>query len=63
MKLKMFQHIRLKTGEEAVVIEIYDGGDYIVEIEMENGKYEQRDVTWEEVKSVFRSVEEPFVTA
>ena len=74
MKLEMFQSVRLKTGQRAVIVEIYNDGEaYEMDVTISEaiittdppilGKYETRTIYPNEISSIFTEVEEPFVTA
>ena len=64
MKLEMYQSVRLKTGERAVVIERYNDGEaYEVDIRLKDDRYEQRTVYPYEIASVFEEIERAFETA
>ena len=74
MKLDMFEVVRLKDGNEAVVVEIYNGGEaYEAEVIIQKadikanpphmGKREMRTIYPSDIKTVFERVEKPFVYA
>ena len=76
MKPEMFQPIRLKTGERAVIVEIYNDGEaYEVDVTISEaiinadppifGEYETRTITPSDIAAVFiiTETEKPFVTA
>jgi len=59
-KANKLQKIRLKSGEEAVVVEILnDGKDYRVEMLQGDRHHEQRTIPRADIKSVFESIETP----
>ncbi|MCL2619841.1 MAG: hypothetical protein FWD97_02750 [Defluviitaleaceae bacterium] len=54
------QSIRLKTGEEAVVTEIFnDGKSYNVQIPQKDGSYNQSEISHNDIKSIFERIETP----
>jgi len=61
MKLEMFTVVRLKTGQEATIVEIFKNGEgYMVDIPLNDGGYEQEVVSPSDIASVFERVEKPF---
>ena len=74
MKLEMFQSVRLKTGQRAVIVEIYNDGEaYEADVVIrqanikadppEYGKYETRTIYPDEITTVFTEVETAFTAA
>jgi len=64
VKLEMFQTVRLNTGREAVIVEIFNNGEgYVVDIPLENGTYDQKVIHPADIKSIFERVEKPFLAA
>jgi len=62
-QINKHQKIRLKTGEEAVVVEILNNGKgYRVEVPQGDAHYSQREISCSDIKSVFESIERPFTT-
>ena len=49
MKYNMFDRVLLKTGETAYIVEIYDNGDYEIEVIPSDKEYRLRTVKPEEI--------------
>jgi len=57
--IKQFQKIRLKTGEEAVIIEILEQDKFfLADIEKSDGEYETDEIRYEDIKSIFIETEQ-----
>ena len=74
MKLEIYQVVRLRDGNEATILEIFNDGEaYEADVVIrqadikadppEHGKYELRTIYPSDIKSIFERVEMPFVTA
>jgi len=74
MKLEILQTVRLKTGEEAVILEVYNDGEaYQAEIFVTEADYtvdppkspkiRLDTITPSDIQSIFESVEKPFTAA
>jgi len=62
--IAMKQSIRLTTGEEAIVMEIFNDGErYKVKMQQGDGNYDQREISRSDIKSVFERIETPFTPA
>jgi len=62
-QVNKLQKVRLKTGEEAVVVEILnDGKGYRVKVPQGDAYYSQREISSSDIKSVFESIETTFTT-
>jgi len=60
----MYQSVRLRTGERAVIIEIYNDGEaYEVDIRLEDESYEQRTVQPHEIIGIFEEIEREYAVA
>jgi hypothetical protein len=58
--LKLYDHIKLKTGKRAVIVEIWEAGvSYEADIEIELGEYETETIKHSDIESVFVEVETP----
>jgi len=53
-----YDKIRLKSGERASILEIFDDGDYLAEIISKNGEVRVDEIKKENIKAVIREVEE-----
>jgi hypothetical protein len=66
MNIKLYDKIRLKTGEIGRVVEILYNADmgrgYLVDVEEQDGEYRTDTVLDSEIKSVFFEVEKPVVS-
>ena len=73
MKLDMFQSVKLKTGQRAVIVEIYGGGEaYEADVTIREananadpvdcGKYETRTIYPHEIASIYTEIESPYAT-
>lgn len=62
--IKQYQRVKLKTGKDAVIVEILGNGEvYIADIEISEGDYETSTVYPKDIKSLYVEVEEPFIQA
>ena len=62
-KIAIKQRIRLKSGVEAIVVEIINEGErYKVDVPCGGGDFVQREISPNGIKSVFESIETPFET-
>ena len=60
----MYQHVRLKNGKRATIVEILEQGKaYIADIEVEEDDYETEQISHEDITSVFVEVEQPLEKA
>ena len=58
--IKQYDHITLKSGRHAVIVEIWEEGAwYEADIETELGEYETETIKHADIKSVFVEVEMP----
>jgi len=57
--IKQYDHIKLKTGKHAVVVEIWEQGvSYEADIEVEPGDFETKTIGHADIESVFVEVEQ-----
>jgi len=57
--IKQYDHIKLKTGKHAVVVEIWEQGVlYEADIEVEPGDFETKTIGHADIESVFVEVEQ-----
>ena len=62
--IKQYQKVRLKTGEEAVIVEILEQDKaFIADVEKGDGEYKTDEIRSEDIKSVFVEVETPLAEA
>ncbi|MCL2501074.1 MAG: hypothetical protein FWE90_12185 [Defluviitaleaceae bacterium] len=62
--IKLYQRIKLKSGKNAVIVEILGKGEaYIADIEISEGDYETETVYPKDIKSIYTEVEEPYIPA
>ena len=62
--IKQFQKVRLKTGEEAIIVEILEQNKaFLADVEKGVGEYETDEIRYEDIKSVFVETELPLETA
>jgi len=55
----IYQHVRLKSGKRATIVEILEQGKaYIADIEISAGDYETEQITHGDIASVFIEVEQ-----
>lgn len=60
--IKQYDHVKLKTGKRAVIVEIWkQGGTYEADIEIAPGKYETATIQHSDIESVFVEIEKPLV--
>jgi len=60
-KIAVKQRVRLKSGEEATVAEIINDGErYKVDVQCWGGDCIQREISCNDIKSVFENIETPF---
>ena len=60
--IKQYDHIKLKSGKHAVIVEIWEQGvSYEADIEVEPGHFETETIKHEDIKSVFVEVEQLIV--
>jgi predicted DNA-binding antitoxin AbrB/MazE fold protein len=58
--IKEFQKVRLKTGEEAVIVEILQKGRaFLADVKKADLEYETDEITADDIASVFVEVETP----
>ena len=58
--IKQYDHIILKSGNHAVIVEIWEEGvSYEADIEMELGEYKTETIKHADIKSVFVEIEMP----
>lgn len=58
--LKQYDHIKLKSGEHAVIVEIWEQGvSYEVDVEIGTGEYATKTISHTDIASVFVEVETP----
>jgi hypothetical protein len=50
--IEMRDVVKLKTGEEATILEIYEQGVYLVEIFYENGESDVVDIRREDIEKI-----------
>lgn len=57
--IKQFQKVRLKTGEEAVIVEILEENRvFLADVEKSEGDYETDEIHYDDIKSVFIETEQ-----
>ncbi|MCL2224349.1 MAG: hypothetical protein FWB96_05220 [Defluviitaleaceae bacterium] len=62
--IKQFQKVRLKSGKEAVIIEILEQGKaFLADVEISDGEYETDEIHSRDIQSVFEEVERVLVSA
>jgi len=60
--IKQYDHIKLKSGKHAVVVEIWEQGiSYEADIEMRPDEYVTQTIKHTDIESVFVEVETPLV--
>ena len=60
--IKQYDHIKLKSGKHAVVVEIWEQGvSYEADVEMSPGEYATQTIKHTDIESVFVEVETPLV--
>ena len=60
--INQYDHIRLKSGKHAVIVEIWEQGvSYEADIEVEPGDYETDTIKHTDIESVFVEVETPIM--
>ena len=60
----IYQHIRLKSGLRATIVEVLEQGKaYIADIEIAEGDFETEQIAQEDIASVFVEVEQPLEKA
>ena len=58
--LKQYDHIKLKNGKHAVIVEVWEPGvSYEADIEVETGDYQTETIKHTDIVSVFLEVETP----
>ncbi|MDR0293928.1 MAG: hypothetical protein LBH95_07240 [Oscillospiraceae bacterium] len=58
--IKQYDHIKLKSGKHAVIVEIWEQGvSYEADIEVAPGEYETKTIKHTDIESVFVEVETP----
>ena len=58
--IKQYDHIKLKSGKHAVIVEIWEQGvAYEADIETVPGEYETETIKYSDIESVFIEVETP----
>ncbi|MCL2633329.1 MAG: hypothetical protein FWD34_02320 [Oscillospiraceae bacterium] len=58
--IKQFDHIKLKSGKRAVIVEIWEQGvAYEADIEIAINEYETKTIKHTDIESVFIEVETP----
>jgi hypothetical protein len=56
--IKQFQKVRLKTGEEAVIVEVFEcGRAFLADVEKGEGVYETDEIRYDDIHSVFVETE------
>jgi hypothetical protein len=62
--INQYDHIKLKTGKHAVIVEIWEQGiSYEADIEISPGEYITETIKHADIKSVFIEVETPLLHA
>jgi len=60
----IYQHIRLKNGKRATIVEILEQGKaYMADIEIAEGDFETEHISHTDIASVFVEVEQPLEKA
>ena len=58
--IRQYDHVRLKSGQSAVIVEIWEQGvSYEADIEVTQGEFETDTIRHSDIKSVFVEVETP----
>jgi hypothetical protein len=58
--IKLYDHVKLRTGKHAVIVEIWEQGvSYEADVEVAPGDYETATIQHTEIESVFVEVEKP----
>ncbi|MCL1845650.1 MAG: hypothetical protein FWF77_07085 [Defluviitaleaceae bacterium] len=58
--IKQYDHVRLKSGKRAVVVEVWEQGvSYEADIEVSTGNYETETIGHADISGVFVEVETP----
>ena len=58
--LKQYDHVKLKTGKHAVIVEVWEPGvSYEADVEIASGDYETETIKHADIESVFVEVETP----
>jgi preprotein translocase subunit YajC len=58
--IKQYDHVKLKSGKHAIVVEIWEQGvAYEADIEIEPGEYQTETIYQKDIASVFVEVETP----
>ena len=57
--LKMYDKIRLNTGERGAILEIFDDGTYLIEFFTKDGKVDTTEIKLKDIKAVIVEVENP----
>ena len=61
--IKVYDKIRLKSGELGRILEDFGDGAYIAEISKKSGEIDTLEIKQEEIASIFEEVEKPVRTA
>ena len=61
--LRIYDKVRLKTGEIGRILEDFGDETYIAEVSLKTGEIDTLEIKKEEIASVFIETEKPLVTA
>jgi hypothetical protein len=64
MKIKLYDKVRLKTGEIAHIVEIFEPDKlYMADISKSDGEYVTEEIRQIDISSIFVEMEEPLKSA
>ena len=63
MTIKQYDSVRLKSGQRAVIVEIWEQGvSYEADIEVSSDEFETETIKHADIASVFVEIEKPLTT-